>query len=233
MASPWTHDSCVTSRANLNKSYFTDRQDRYLHFSEAHSLSQYCFDFLKTVAPFTFRLLPSPPTGAPSPHSYLKENYYIYWPDPQLHPHKIQSAVKSALTDFQASRTSPSLDAANSQPSQALIFPVIQGGQFGIREEEDTFRALFQAIQNSKDTRPLLDLTSGYFSLYQPYQEMILSSRNLDCRIVAASPQVCLYTPHTPTWVDIFRRMVSSARQVFQHEFQKAIHSMRNDLCKP
>lgn len=37
--------------------------------------------------------------------------------------------------------------------------------------------------------RPLVDLTSGYFGLYQPYQEHILAS-DVATRIVAAGPKV-------------------------------------------
>ena len=37
--------------------------------------------------------------------------------------------------------------------------------------------------------RPLVDLTSGYFGLYEPYQELILAS-DVETRIIAAGPKV-------------------------------------------
>lgn len=186
---------CITDSrpsANLNKSYFTDRQDRYIHFSKSPSLAQYCYDFLRTVAPYTFKLLPEPPDGPTSPHSYHKEDYFLAWQDAN-HPHEIHSAVRHALTQFQTSRVNSTVSERSASPGKdVLIFPLVQGGQFGIREEEEAFQLLFQHIGSQKNSRLLLDLTSGYFSLYKPYQNMILSAPNVDCRIVAASPQVRL-----------------------------------------
>lgn len=72
--------------------------------------------------------------------------------------------------------------------NQALLVPIIQAGQFNIREEESTFRSLFRNLGHF--SRPLLDLTSGYFSLYRPYQDLILKASGVDCRIVASSPKV-------------------------------------------
>ena len=58
-----------------------------------------------------------------------------------------------------------------------------------------TFKLLFRLLGRiSIKRRPLLDLTSGYFSLYTPYQNLILNATNLDCRIVASSPKVCSST---------------------------------------
>lgn len=82
-----------------------------------------------------------------------------------------------------------------------ILVPVIQAGQFDIKEEETTLRQLFEHLQfaykslNSSSPRPLLDLTSGYFGLYKPYQDLILATSNVDTRIVAASPKVLLDFP--------------------------------------
>ena len=77
-----------------------------------------------------------------------------------------------------------------------LIFPIIQAGQFGIREEERALSMLFSHLsqQHSRkddqhDDGPLMDLTSGYFGLYKDYRELVLQA-NLRCRILAASPKV-------------------------------------------
>jgi CDP-diacylglycerol--glycerol-3-phosphate 3-phosphatidyltransferase len=75
------------------------------------------------------------------------------------------------------------------------MFPVIQAGQFNIREEEDCLRQFFHhlSVANSRDmtldSRPLLNLTSGYFGLSKPYKNLILRSR-IPTRIICASPEV-------------------------------------------
>lgn len=185
------------SRANLNKSYFTDRQDRYLHFSSQPALSQYCFDFLKTVSTFSYRLLPVIPTSQTnSPtdrHSYTRDDFTLHWPDPQTHPHKIHQRAETLLREFQKTYLDKSLGerSSTSNCTDATLFPLIQAGQINVHEEETTFQLLFRHLKLLKSAhRPLLDLTSGYFNLYKPYQDLILSSPGVDCRIVAASPEV-------------------------------------------
>lgn len=200
----------IVRSANLNKSYFTNRQDRYLHFTSQSTLTQYCFDFLQTVSTFSYKLLPSDTSTSlptPNPHSYTREDYRLEWPDPETHPHYIHKKAEAALTTLQASYREAQTSLAiteNSQPASSLksvlLFPVIQAGQFNIREEETTLQSLFYHLDltappksppgEKPRPRPLLDLTSGYFGLYKPYQDLILASGNVDSRIVAASPKV-------------------------------------------
>ena len=76
-----------------------------------------------------------------------------------------------------------------------LLFPVIQAGQFGIREEEDCLKQLFDHLRaaDDRDTttnfHPQLSLTSGYFGLSDLYKNLILRS-HVPTRIICASPEV-------------------------------------------
>jgi CDP-diacylglycerol---glycerol-3-phosphate 3-phosphatidyltransferase len=76
-----------------------------------------------------------------------------------------------------------------------VIFPVIQAGQFNIREEEECLRQLFhhlQAVDSRRTTysfHPLLGLTTGYFGLFESYKDLILRS-HIPTHIICASPQV-------------------------------------------
>lgn len=86
------------------------------------------------------------------------------------------------------------VDAGNHEDNDnVLLFPIIQAGQFNIREEESTLSVLFRHLGRlsafSPSQQPLVDLTSGYFGLYKPYQDLILANK-ADARIVAASPKV-------------------------------------------
>ncbi|KAJ7679191.1 hypothetical protein DFH06DRAFT_1165957 [Mycena polygramma] len=179
-------DEVMISGANLNQSYFTDRQDRYLHFTGQLHLSQYCFDFIKTVSTFSFKLQP-PSRRSLGAHSFRDGDYDISWPLPETHPHNIHNTAESALTALQKTyrRTTPECS-----DSKITLFPLIQAGQFNIRDEENSLKMLFEHLDaQSNSTRPLLDLTSGYFGLYKEYQNLILQSSNIDCRIVASSPR--------------------------------------------
>lgn len=130
-------------------------------------------------------------------HSYRHGDSLVYWPDPETHPHHIHDNAEKALLALQAThRASPGTTTGSS--TDVLLFPVIQAGQFNIREEEATLKLLFdylnvtpeEAPSSDFGQRPLVDLTSGYFGLYNPYQDLILASPGVDCRIVAASPKV-------------------------------------------
>ncbi|VDB82845.1 unnamed protein product [Peniophora sp. CBMAI 1063] len=176
-------NNVMISGANLNKSYFTDRQDRYLHFSSEPTLANYCFGFLKTVSTFSFKVLASGPHSATPPTPV--------WTDSSVHPHNIEAKAATALKTFQAAHTNSRRLSSSISEDETLIMPVIQGGQFGIREEERGMSMLFKhiskAVAASTGEKPLINFTSGYFGLYDPYQELILTS-GIDTRILCASP---------------------------------------------
>lgn len=150
-----------------------------------------------------------------------QDGYHLEWPDPLVHPHHIHSRAESALSDFQASymdisplhpSTPPDANATKSE-TPVLIFPIIQAGQFNIREEEHALESLFSHLEtwqhrstypdvhndnaSSTNTKqdldpPIsIDLTSGYFGLYKPYQNLIINTpARMECRIVASAPKV-------------------------------------------
>ncbi|KAK7460367.1 CDP-diacylglycerol--glycerol-3-phosphate 3-phosphatidyltransferase [Stygiomarasmius scandens] len=192
-------NSIIISGANLNEAYFTNRQDRYLHFKQHASLANYCFDFLQAASSVSYRLLPadSPDTmSVPrSSHSYTRENYTLVWSDQDTHPHHFNDKFRQALSDLQTkAKTLHTQGAADQNPHNAILLPVIQGGQFNIREEQEMFELLFKylkqnASQSEKGSRPLMDLTSGYFGLSEKYQDLVLGCPDVDVRIVAASPK--------------------------------------------
>jgi len=192
--------------ANLNKSYFTNRQDRYLYFSAEKTLAQYCFDFVNTVTKFSYQLLPnfaSHSSRVSSPHSYSREDYTLNWPYTDTHPHHINEKAEKAFSQLQKLYRPP-LTQDNSRDAtpptrNTLLIPIIQAGQFNIREEESTFKLLFRHLGKLTAWRPMLNLTSGYFSLYKPYQDLILQVPNVDCRIMAASPKVMFFFYGTST----------------------------------
>ncbi|KAI9065419.1 hypothetical protein FKP32DRAFT_1665412 [Trametes sanguinea] len=231
-------DTVLISGANLNTSYFSNRQDRYLQFVDQAGFAQYCFAFLQAASTFSYRLLSS---SSPS------EDYTLHWPDALTHPHRIEAKAEEALTTFQASQrlASPapfvteaenggSADAENEH--DVFIFPVIQAGQFNIREEERCLGLLFRELSAQQWPKPspashydgpLVDLTSGYFALYKPYQQAIVGS-HLACRILAASPKANGFfgskgvSGRIPEAYTLFERrfmsVVRSARREWPHD---------------
>jgi CDP-diacylglycerol---glycerol-3-phosphate 3-phosphatidyltransferase len=155
---------------------------------------------LQTISTFSYKLLLSLPSS-PTPYTYQHEDYVLSWPDPQTHPHEIHQKAQTALSGFQLSHCASVTDDFGATSSRSLvesdsilIFPIIQAGQFNIREEETVIALLFRLLDSKMSkaaarTRPLVDLTSGYFGLYQSYQEHILAS-DVETRILVAGPKV-------------------------------------------
>ncbi|KAI3600712.1 cdp-diacylglycerol-glycerol-3-phosphate 3-phosphatidyltransferase [Moniliophthora roreri] len=119
----------------------------------------------------------------------------MFWPDFNTHPHHIHKKAEKAFTDFQHSYRQRSLPEGSEGGEKVMMFPIIQAGQFNVREEEQAMDILFRRANGQSsgekkfEERPLIDFTSGYFGLYKPYQDLVLRSRNVDVRIVAASPK--------------------------------------------
>lgn len=164
--------------ANLNRSYFTDRQDRYVRFNAHARLADYCCAYLDAAAGFSYRLLRAPASA---------RGYELHWPS-SAHPHRFHARAESSLRALQSTfRGVPN----KSMDGDVLVFPVLQAGQFGLREEVECLALLFQHIaqQQAHGANPVMDLTSGYFGLSTQYRALVLESA-VDCRILAASPQV-------------------------------------------
>lgn len=100
------------------------------------------------------------------------------------------------------------------------FWPVLQAGVLGLREEEKALERVFEAVSESSSSPPVpeesptpssdekekepvtpptqesdtqgvqVDLTSGYFSLYDTYQRLVIESP-APVKIIAASPKVC------------------------------------------
>jgi len=71
-----------------------------------------------------------------------------------------------------------------------MIIPIIQAGALGVREEERAIGTLLDEVSKSP-IKARVDLTSGYFGLYQHYQERVVDAPDhVNWKIVAASPLV-------------------------------------------
>lgn len=165
----------------MNSSYFTDRQDRYLHFDKQPTLTNYMIDFTKTMSSFTHRL--HPVEGV----STGPESYRTSWSNQQVGPTSFEATAQSTL---QALQERWRLKHHEAGEGDTTLFPIIQSGVLGMREEERIIGTLFDTLFSSQ-THSTVDLTSGYFGLYAPYKQAILASpNNVKWRIVAAAPKV-------------------------------------------
>ncbi|KAI0062368.1 CDP-diacylglycerol-glycerol-3-phosphate 3-phosphatidyltransferase [Artomyces pyxidatus] len=215
-------DDVMISGANLNKSYFTDRQDRYLQFSAEPEFADYCFAYVQTAASFSYRLLPTSFSDSPSQPS-------IMWPHSSCHPQHIEQPASQALLSLQQrylTKNSLRQTSIQGEDGEAFIFPVMQAGQFNIREEERCLHLLFSHLAPAtQDTgaHPVLNLTSGYFGLYEPYQKLILQSF-VDTRVICASPEANGFYNSRG-----ISGRIPEAYTLLEQRFMKAVHAARRE----
>ena len=116
-----------------------------------------------------------------------------------MSPHHIEDQAGLAFSSLQRhyNAKSGNVQERLQKEDSVLLFPVIQAGQFGIREEEDCLRLLYDHLgaadcrDMTPDLQPLLSLTSGYFGLSNLYKNLIIRS-HVPTRIICASPEVHL-----------------------------------------
>jgi len=147
---------------------------------------------MNTASQFSFNLLPAP---SQTTNTDTLDDYTLQWPLENQHPHHFNSFAEQAFTQLQGRYQHLASKSSSDMPDDTsiMVFPIIQAGQFNIREEESFFKLLFKHLRSKTfSRRPVLDFTSGYFSIFKTYRDLILNSRQVDTRIVAAAPKVCI-----------------------------------------
>jgi CDP-diacylglycerol--glycerol-3-phosphate 3-phosphatidyltransferase len=119
-----------------------------------------------------------------------------------VHPHRIRprgfAAFHELTTNWRLSDTDEKLTIETS-PDQVSVYPLIQAGQFDIRNEEGFLRRLLSYSPHAPDStksehsaeKPLMNLTTGYFNLHKPYQRLLLENPYMNAQVLVAAPLVC------------------------------------------
>lgn len=182
-----TSECC--SRANLNASYFQNRQDRYLYFSNQPRLVEYLAEFIATFSKFSY-LLTSPSLAAEHTPNGKDEAYRLTWSNPVVPHSRIESEAQRSIRALQDRFSRPSSYAGAPPECDTFVYPLIQSGILGVREEEMILTAVLDhLLEEARVNKYNVDLTSGYFALYKPYQLRALKD-GLNWCILAASPKV-------------------------------------------
>jgi CDP-diacylglycerol--glycerol-3-phosphate 3-phosphatidyltransferase len=146
-------------------------------------MASYLLGLLDVFSSYSYRLLP---------YTTNTSDYTLEWPKPEIHPHYMDKQLGRAVGDYQASNINQAWRSREQDPAHdTVIFPICQSGGLGVREEEACVDMLLNSLKPPKDadSPPVVNLTSGYFSLFEPYQNLALKSP-ADWKIVAASPRV-------------------------------------------
>ncbi|WVF70894.1 hypothetical protein IAT40_005689 [Kwoniella sp. CBS 6097] len=204
-------DEVLISGANLAESYFTNRQDRYIHFRQHPSLLSYLSSLTRLFTQYSYLLHHAPPAHIspyytvplPNPSDPSSSSSksaaqpgsraYLIWPSASIHPRKFHTHALATLTAFQNSWKASNPGRSRRVDVDTWFWPVVQAGVLGVKEEERALGQVWKAVQDSYegDTeggRVSVDLTSGYFGLYEAYKKAVIDSP-APVNVIAASPK--------------------------------------------
>ncbi|TIB97868.1 hypothetical protein E3Q17_03225 [Wallemia mellicola] len=165
-------DNVLLSGANINTSYFMDRQDRYMHISAHPRLTEYMRSFVEQLARFSHKLSCTDDSVQPA-------TYELAWNNDEP-AHAYGDKARIEVENF-----NQSFRCTDEQEGDTTIYPLIQAGLWGVRQEEEAVKYLLEAVNGIPGAK--LDITSGYFSLGEAYKRRIINSR-VPTSIIAASP---------------------------------------------
>lgn len=164
-------------RANLNKSYFDNRQDRYLKLKNSTNLCEFFIDIIQTIAKQSFKV--------ESNHDEPKfmGQYHPYKGDNKQYRIEVEKSILSLMKTYQIRFPKPT----SLTNDQVLIVPLIQMGLFNINYDRDFNIHLYSNLPlNSK-----LYLATSYFNMTKEYENELIDNKRSDTQIslLTASPQ--------------------------------------------
>ncbi|CCA67064.1 related to PGS1-phosphatidylglycerophosphate synthase [Serendipita indica DSM 11827] len=165
------NDIIISGQSQPQSEHFVNRQDRYIAFTEHKGLADYCAEFLDIFSRHSFSLQPS-----------RSKPYALEWRSKDGEYQTFVPRLRQELESFQHRHRARE----PSKQSDVQLIPMIQSGPLDIREEERALSNLLYTFSRSHQSH--VDLTSGYFALYEPYRLLVYNSQ---CRwkILAASPK--------------------------------------------
>ncbi|CDS00053.1 hypothetical protein [Sporisorium scitamineum] len=225
----------VLSGANLSRDYFTNRRDRYLLIEDHEDIANYLHSLVQLVGQFSFKLEAGVDKNVTEAEQ-TNPGWKLIWDGGKgstpplsrqtgMQPYPESGwteAASAAVEEFTRQWHSRSLVpranlSSNEKDADTLLLPLLQMGPLKIRQETCAIPQIVDLALDtpSKEGRlPMLALTSGYFSLYQPYKKLLLrakSAKSAIVKVICAAPEangffqskgVSGWIPEAYTWYE-------------------------------
>ncbi|KAK8865861.1 hypothetical protein IAR55_001009 [Kwoniella newhampshirensis] len=170
-------DEVIISGANLASSYFTNRQDRYIHFRSHPSLLSYLTSLTRLFTQYSYLLHHSPPahisplntvplpapehlsstastsstsssrSASNPPHTKAS----LIWPSASINPRRFEQHALATLSAFQNSWRASNPSRSRRVDVDTWFWPVLQAGVLGVKEEERAMGEIWKAVNGSYD----------------------------------------------------------------------------------
>ncbi|OUM59597.1 hypothetical protein PIROE2DRAFT_46915, partial [Piromyces sp. E2] len=157
--------------ANLSTEYFESRQDRYVFFGNATSLSDYFYDLAITLTKISYQLAPQ--------HTLIPSG-----PDPTTNPVQFRQTAYHALDSFLSNWYART----QTLHTDTIVIPMLQMKQLHIQENERLMEIIMDIIDNNSDYWKNLFITSGYLNFTHEFKKK-LGEISTEIDIVCAAPQ--------------------------------------------
>jgi CDP-diacylglycerol--glycerol-3-phosphate 3-phosphatidyltransferase len=163
--------------ANLNKSYFDNRQDRYLKLRNCPKLCKFFIDIIETVAKQSFKIEPN------QEEPVFMGQHHPYQGDNTQYRLEVEKSLSSLMKTYQIHYPKPH----SLSNDQVLVIPLLQMGMFNLNYDRDFNIHLYSHLPlNSK-----LYLATSYFNMTKEYEKELIDNKRKDTTIslLTASPQ--------------------------------------------
>ncbi len=161
----------------MNKSYFDNRQDRYLKLKNSPSLCKFFVDIVDTIAKQSFKVASS------QEKPIFMGKHHPYEGDNAQYRLEVEQNMKSLMKTYQTRHPKPS----SLSNDEALVLPLIQMGMFNINYDRDFNIHLYSNLP----LKSKLYLATSYFNMTKEYEKELIDNKREDTIIslLTASPQ--------------------------------------------
>eukprot|EP00042_Codosiga_hollandica_P051548 m.634636 g.634636 ORF g.634636 m.634636 type:complete len:487 (+) comp58303_c0_seq7:2-1462(+) len=200
-------DTLLLSGANMSDHYYTNRQDRYVLITDA-GVSEVYARIVDAISACSMQLH-ADASIRPRPGCDPLGDYGQFI-------EAMRGKMKPILDEISAGS-----QPANIASSDTHLFPLVQMGLFGIRQDEAATTDFLQNIPEYSSLR----IASGYFNLTNEYMNALIASQG-SCLVIAASPTANGFlgakgprghVPSAYTYLEqLFLERVARAKQQFR-----------------
>ena len=152
-------------------------------FSDSPNLADYFAELAGTVSAHSYNVEPDMRM-----RPELGFDHLASMRNAQKYRKILSDKISKTLTIENSDHNSAAADSGMGEGYDTAVFPLLQMGQYGIRQEEEATTRLLEGVRRGER----LSLASGYFNLPPQYTRALLQAAG-DISVLAASPQVIEY----------------------------------------
>ncbi|CAF4928086.1 unnamed protein product [Rotaria sp. Silwood1] len=170
-------NNLIISGANLNKTYFDNRQDRYLKLNNCSNLCKFFIDIIETIAKQSFKIEKN------HDQPIFMGKYHPYKGNNKQYRLEVEKNILSLIKTYQIHYSKPKLLLND----QVLVVPLIQMGIFNINYDRDFNIYLYSHLPYKSK----LYFATSYFNMTKEYEKELIDNKRQDTTIslLTASPQ--------------------------------------------